>query len=710
MAQSRAVSQERVGQGTLETDNFAQEEGGKISDIASFQISFYSKEEGVRISILLYKEVAAVLGINSMHSKKRMLQHPNIRVIRHPDHTPLPIMWAHHEKCVVIDQWTAFVGGIDLCFGRWDTHGHKLVDLGSGTSDTTDHQLDRTMSGTSLMESIRIINSSRPTLTSQAIQSVTMQLLAQHCVLDVAMAPVRCNDEPDQTQENVVNTEVSVDTGKKSLRKSARNVMLKVKTVRNIKRSSTEEDSEEEDDDPDGGLMSRRVAVPQYKYPDSELTWPGKDYVNWIVRDLARPDLHDQDNADRLTTPRMPWHDIGLGVTGPAARDVARHFIQRWNHLKSEKLRFNDNYSYLVPKSYKTQFGGCEEDLLQCGESVQCQVLRSVSDWSGGQDKTEYSIMQGIIAAIKEAKHYVYIENQFFISYVKNGDPNCDVRNDIATAIYDRIVAAHNNNETFRVFVLLPLLPAFEGDIAGDSGSGMRAIMYYQYQSISRGEFSLIYRLQQAGIKQWNKYIGFYSLRTHDLLKGIPVTELVYIHSKLCIVDDRKVICGSANINDRSLLGSRDSELCLHVEDTQFVEGKMNGEPYQCGKFAGGLRKQLFKEHLGMLDKPNTSELVDPVCDEFFDNVWNSVANTNTVLYDELFSVIPTNSIPTLKASKELQTKVRPLVETFGRDVKNKLENIRGHLVLFPTQYLEDEDLQPATLAKEGLVPQDLWK
>ena len=76
------------------------------------------QEEGVRVSILLYKEVAAVLGINSLHSKRRMLQHPNIRCIRHPDHAPLPVMWAHHEKCVVIDQATAFLGGIDMCFGR----------------------------------------------------------------------------------------------------------------------------------------------------------------------------------------------------------------------------------------------------------------------------------------------------------------------------------------------------------------------------------------------------------------------------------------------------------------------------------------------------------------------------------------------------------------------------------------------------------------
>lgn len=41
----------------------------------------------------------------------------------------------------------------------------------------------------------------------------------------------------------------------------------------------------------------------------------------------------------------------------------------------------------------------------------------------------------------------------------------------------------------------------------------------------------------------------------------------MYIHSKLIIVDDRKVILGSANINDRSLLGERDSELGIIVED-----------------------------------------------------------------------------------------------------------------------------------------------
>ena len=41
----------------------------------------------------------------------------------------------------------------------------------------------------------------------------------------------------------------------------------------------------------------------------------------------------------------------------------------------------------------------------------------------------------------------------------------------------------------------------------------------------------------------------------------------MYIHSKLMIVDDCRVIIGSANINDRSMLGDRDSELAILVED-----------------------------------------------------------------------------------------------------------------------------------------------
>lgn len=68
------------------------------------------------------------LGINSYYSKQKLVNmHPeNIKVLRHPDHAKTGVfLWAHHEKIVVVDQTYAFLGGIDLCYGRWDDHTHR---------------------------------------------------------------------------------------------------------------------------------------------------------------------------------------------------------------------------------------------------------------------------------------------------------------------------------------------------------------------------------------------------------------------------------------------------------------------------------------------------------------------------------------------------------------------------------------------------------
>lgn len=56
------------------------------------------------------------------------------KVMRHPDHVSSAVyLWAHHEKIIVIDQSVAFVGGIDLAYGRWDDGEHRLTDIGSVT-------------------------------------------------------------------------------------------------------------------------------------------------------------------------------------------------------------------------------------------------------------------------------------------------------------------------------------------------------------------------------------------------------------------------------------------------------------------------------------------------------------------------------------------------------------------------------------------------
>lgn len=41
-----------------------------------------------------------------------------------------------------------------------------------------------------------------------------------------------------------------------------------------------------------------------------------------------------KDELDRKKYPRMPWHDVHCALWGPPCRDVARHFVQRWNYAK----------------------------------------------------------------------------------------------------------------------------------------------------------------------------------------------------------------------------------------------------------------------------------------------------------------------------------------------------------------------------------------
>ncbi|CAF1447924.1 unnamed protein product, partial [Didymodactylos carnosus] len=82
-------------------------------------------DEGVRIYILLFKEFPYSLSIDSLYTKRafQAKKRNNIKVIRHPEHNTISgksLLWAHHEKFVVIDQKIAFVAGIDLCYGRWD--------------------------------------------------------------------------------------------------------------------------------------------------------------------------------------------------------------------------------------------------------------------------------------------------------------------------------------------------------------------------------------------------------------------------------------------------------------------------------------------------------------------------------------------------------------------------------------------------------------
>uniref|UniRef100_A0A667YYS8 Phospholipase n=1 Tax=Myripristis murdjan TaxID=586833 RepID=A0A667YYS8_9TELE len=542
---------------------------------------------GVRIFVMLYKEVELALGINSGYSKRTLMHlHPNIKVMRHPDHVSSSVyLWAHHEKIIVIDQSVAFVGGIDLAYGRWDDREHRLTDVGS----------------------------------------------------------------------------VTLGSG----------------SVRSLKTGV-------------GELLG------------NTRFWHGKDYCNFVYKDWIQLEKPFDDFIDRYTTPRMPWHDIASVVHGKAARDVARHFIQRWNFTKIMKPKYRSlSYPFLLPKSHST----ASELKYQVPDCVttKVQVLRSSADWSAGIKYHEESIHNAYIQVIAKSKHYIYIENQFFISCADNRT----VYNKIGDAIIERIIRAHKEGKKYRVYVVTPLLPGFEGDITTGGGNAIQAVMHFNYRTMIRGEYSIISQLKKEMDDQWMNYISFAGLRTHAELEGRLVTELIYVHSKMLIADDNTVIIGSANINDRSMLGKRDSEVAVIVEDSEKVASVMDGQEYQAGPYALQLRLECFRTILG--GHTDTSiDLSDPISDRFYKEVWMTTAGRNATIYEKVFRCLPSSLVRNMSELEQYQSKPG-LAQTDLARAQEELRRIRGFLVQFPLDFLSEQNLMPSVGTKEAMVPTEIW-
>ncbi|KAH9885156.1 phospholipase D [Xylariomycetidae sp. FL2044] len=432
--------------------------------------------EGVKVFVIVYRNVEQAIPIDSEYTKFSLLNlHDNITVQRSPNQLKKnQFFYAHHEKVCIVDHDVAFLGGIDLCFGRWDNPQHPITDdRPTGMEPDGDSPRD-----------------------------------AEHCQL-----------------------------------------------------------------------------------------FPGKDYSNPRVLDFFDLNKPYEEMYDRSKTPRMPWHDIGMQVVGQPARDLTRHFVQRWNYLRRERKPTRPTPFLLPPPDANPA------DLQALGLSGTCevQILRSAGDWSLGfaKDVREHSIQSAYIKLIDESEHFVYIENQFFITSTET--LNTKVGNRIGDALVERIIRAHENSEDWRACIVIPLMPGFQNTVDQAEGSSVRLIMQFQYRSICRGPHSIFGRLHALGIDP-EEYICFFSLRQwgHIGTNNQLVTEQLYIHAKTIIVDDRVALIGSANINERSMLGNRDSETAAIVRDSEMMWSTMAGESYRVGKFAHTLRMRLMREHLGL--------------------------------------------------------------------------------------------------------------
>ncbi|KAH0831900.1 phospholipase D [Lanmaoa asiatica] len=414
--------------------------------------------QGVKIYVILYQEVSSrTTPTDSNYAKQRLSSlHENIMIQRSPSHFQTgTFYWAHHEKLCVIDQTIAFAGGIDLCFGRWDTPQHVLVD------------------------------------------------------------------------------------------------------------------------DPELSLDKTEI-------------WPGKDYSNPRVLDFHNLHKPEEDMYDRSKVPRMPWHDVGMQVVGQPARDLARHFIERCNHTRL--------MPFLLPPP---EFKPGELETMGLTGTCEMQICRSVGPWSlGTPNRTEHSIQNAYIAAIDESEHFVYIENQFFISSTVVNDVK--IENGIGDALVRRIVRAKREGTSWKCCIVIPLFPGFPFPIDHSDASAVRIILDCQHRTLFRGETSIYERLRAEEIEP-EGYIRVFSLRNWGKMRdGVLTTEIVYIHGKICLVDDRLAIIGSANINERSQRGDRDSELAAVIRDTDMIEGTMAGSPFKVGRFAHTLRVRLMQEHVGI--------------------------------------------------------------------------------------------------------------
>lgn len=231
------------------------------------------------------------------------------------------------------------------------------------------------------------------------------------------------------------------------------------------------------------------------------------------------------------------------------------------------------------------------------------------------------------------------------------------------------------------------------------------------------------------------------------------VSEELYIHSKVLIADDRLVICGSANLNDRSQLGTHDSEIAVVIEDPTPVQTTMNGNPFVASRFAASLRRQLYRKHLGLLpdqpcDRPNANWnpvttspneydwgspadtlVADPVSRNF-QNLWATTARVNTEIFSDVFHNVPNDKVRTWEQYDSFfsQYFVIPGAEEKDKQehkegdgaqgqqkvdyghvvpgypgglqaVKERLAGVRGTLVEMPLSFLIDVD----DIAKEGL-------
>lgn len=273
---------------------------------------------------------------------------------------------------------------------------------------------------------------------------------------------------------------------------------------------------------------------------------------------------------------RPPWHDAALELRGPVVADLLAVFAERWNdpHPLDRRTPYRMLLQRLarMPRHPKPLPDAAPPPPHAGPHAVQLLRTYGVKHPPFPFAPTgERSVARAYTKAFARARSLIYIEDQYLWS----------------TEVARGIAEALQRNPELTVIVVVPRYPDSDGPLAGPP---------------SRiGQIRALRMLRRVAPDR----VGVFDLENEA---GTPI----YIHAKICIVDDTWLTCGSDNFNRRSW--TTDSELTCAVVDTSAGA--------QSSGLARGLRLQLWSEHLGL--KQEDSRILEPSAGL---ELWNASAD-----------------------------------------------------------------------------------
>jgi phosphatidylserine/phosphatidylglycerophosphate/cardiolipin synthase-like enzyme len=247
---------------------------------------------------------------------------------------------------------------------------------------------------------------------------------------------------------------------------------------------------------------------------------------------------------------RPPWHDIQLAVRGPAVADIETCFRERWN----DPAPLTRNPINVV------------SDLLRRDDHRRGVLPPALPDPApAGSSMVQEKV-------ISRAHKLIYLEDQY-------------LWNTEITACFADVM---QSNPDLRLIAVIPHYPDQDGRIS----EPMNLV----------GRQQALDQLHDAG----GDRVAVYGIENSA---GTPI----YVHAKVCIVDDLWASIGSDNVNRRSW--THDSELCCAViDETADPRAPRSIDKYGHGarQFARNLRLELAREHLGRRPDDD-ADLVDPI-------------------------------------------------------------------------------------------------